>query len=367
MSIESDLKKNGITVIEPLDRGSIETIAKSVSTEIVSAFSNFGFTFDSLYERFSNLPMYVANMPEGLAEASYFYKNSSVYFRDGMGLCELEKYAVHELVHNLQEVKDEKGNLLRLGLSSFKGSKSFGLALNEAAVQTVASNILGSTFDNVTYYDINFSTISPDYYPLLCNLISQMAYITGEEVLFDSTLNSNSHFKNKFSALCGENTYKQICLTLDKILNIEEKIVKLRQKSQDEDLPMVKYHTINEKISELKSQIKNMYLSTQELIIKSYFSTVYKSLMSSADVDNFRKKLYNFQDLIGTTDGYYFFNNFYIQMMENLDKKFDNFADKDYNNTYLIEKKESKFSRIINLIKNILLKREFKSNIDNKN
>ena len=53
MSIESDLKKNGITVIEPLDRGSIETIAKSVSTEIVSAFSNFGFTFDSLYERFS--------------------------------------------------------------------------------------------------------------------------------------------------------------------------------------------------------------------------------------------------------------------------------------------------------------------------
>ena len=54
-------------------------------------------------------------------------------------------------------------------------------------------------------------------------------------------------------------------------------------------------------------------------------------------------------------------------MMENLDKKFDNFADKDYNNTYLIEKKKSKFSRIINLIKNILLKREFKSNIDNKN
>ncbi len=37
-----------------------------------------------------------------------------------MGLCELEKYAVHELVHNLQEVKKmKKGNLLRLGLSSF--------------------------------------------------------------------------------------------------------------------------------------------------------------------------------------------------------------------------------------------------------
>ena len=97
--------------------------------------------------------MYIADIPEGMSEASYFYKNSAIYFRDGMGLGDLEKFAVHELIHNLQEKKDAKGNLIRLGLCTFKGSKISGMALNEAAVQLLASNILGYTFENVTYYD----------------------------------------------------------------------------------------------------------------------------------------------------------------------------------------------------------------------
>lgn len=364
MSIESDLKKDGITVIEPLDKASVDIIAKNVSKKIFSTFPNFGFTFDALYNRFSTLPMYIANMPEGLAEASYFYKNSAIYFRDGMGLAELEKFAVHELIHNLQEQKNSKGNLIRLGLCTFKGSRAYGMALNEAAVQTIASNVLESNFDNVTYYDIKFSTISPDYYPLLCNLVYQMAYITGEEVLFDSTFNSNDHFKNKFIALCGGSTYNQVSNSLDKILNLEEKIINLRSKSQEDNLSMVKFHTINEKIEDLKKQVKDVYFSTQELIIKSYSSTVYKSLMNSDDVDRFRKKLYNFKDIIGTADGYHFFNDFYIEMMESLDKRFDSLSDDDYKNTYLIERKDTKFSRIINFIRKILLKREFENSND---
>lgn len=360
MSIESDLKKDGITVISELDKISVNTIAKNVSQKIALAFPNLGFNSDELYNRFSNLPMYIANIPEGLSEASYFFKNSAIYFRDGMGLADLEKYAVHELIHNLQEQKDEKGNLKRLGLCVFHGSKATGMGLNEAAVQLISSNILGETFENVTYYDIKFSTISPNCYPLLCNLVSQMAYITGEEVLFDSTFNSNDHFKNKFSALCGENTYKQLSASFDNILNIEEKIIKIRTKLENSDLSIEKSHSMSEKIEELKNQIRTTYFTAQETIIKTYFSTVFKSLLNSEDIDRFRKKLYNFKDLIGTTDSYHFFNDFYISMMENLDKKFDSLPEIE-NNTYLIERKENKFLKLINYIKKILLKREFEN------
>ena len=38
MSIESDLKKDGITVIEPLDITTVNVIAKNVSKKIVAAF-----------------------------------------------------------------------------------------------------------------------------------------------------------------------------------------------------------------------------------------------------------------------------------------------------------------------------------------
>lgn len=359
MSIESDLKKDGITVIEPLDTTTVNVIAKNVSKKIVAAFSNLGFNFDTLYEKFSKLPMYIADMPEGMSEASYFYKNSAIYFRDGMGLADLEKFAVHELIHNFQEQKNEKGDLTRLGLCTFKGSKPTGMALNEAAVQLLASNILENTFETATYYDITFSTVSPNCYPLLCNLIYQMAYVTGEEVLFESTFNSNDHFKNKFTALCGENVYNQVSNYFDKILETEEKIIKISNKIQKTELSTAKVDSLYKKSDELKKQLKSAYFSTQELIINSYFTNSLKTLITSEDVDIFRKKLYSFQDIIGTTINYFFFNNYYIQVMEKLDSRYDSLSDYlDDDNTYLIPKKENKFTKIINYIKKLIWKKE---------
>lgn len=362
MNIDTELKKDGISVIEPLDEASVNTIAKNVSKKIANAFPNFGFSFDSLYYDFSGLSMYIADIPEGLAEASYFYKNSSVYFRDGMGLSDMEKFAVHELIHHLQEIKDEKGKLVRLGLCTFKGSKPFGMALNEAAVQTIAANVLGSTFENVTYYDINFSTISPNCYPIICNLIAQMAYVTGEEVLFDSTLNSNDHFKNKFSAICGTETYKKVSIAFDAILKLEENLSKLNSKIQFEDLSTDKTTSLYTKMNNLKIQIRKIYFECQELIVKSFFDSIFKSLINSEEIDGFRKRLYSFQELIGTADNYYFFNNYYIEMMEKLDKKFDNITDSSISsNTYLVARKESKLLKLFRYIKHVLLKKEFEN------
>lgn len=86
--------------------------------------------------------MYIAEMPDGFAEANYFYKNSSIYFKSGISVNELEKFAVHEFIHYLQEIKDKKGNLVKLGLCDFGDLKIQGLALNEGAVQFMASKAL---------------------------------------------------------------------------------------------------------------------------------------------------------------------------------------------------------------------------------
>ena len=48
MNIDTELKKDGISVIEPLDEASVNTIAKNVSKKIANAFPNCGFSFDSL-------------------------------------------------------------------------------------------------------------------------------------------------------------------------------------------------------------------------------------------------------------------------------------------------------------------------------
>ena len=49
MSVESDLKKDGIEVIKKLDTLKINSIAKNVSTHICETFPNFNFTKTLLF------------------------------------------------------------------------------------------------------------------------------------------------------------------------------------------------------------------------------------------------------------------------------------------------------------------------------
>ena len=102
MSIESDLKKDGIKVIGKLDTLSVNTLAHDVAEKICKTFPEQNFIFHNLFIALSRIPMYIAEMPEGFAEANYFYKNSSIYFKAGVPTCELEKFAIHEFIHYLQ-------------------------------------------------------------------------------------------------------------------------------------------------------------------------------------------------------------------------------------------------------------------------
>ena len=75
MSIESDLKKAGIVVTKRLDTLTVNRIAKNVAKKIVSTYSTFGIDEHEIFIKISRLNMYKANMPNGIAEANYFYKN----------------------------------------------------------------------------------------------------------------------------------------------------------------------------------------------------------------------------------------------------------------------------------------------------
>ena len=93
MNVESELKKDGIEIIGRLDTLSVNSISKSVAEKICNTFPSAHFDCSQLFIEFSRTPMYIASMPEGYAEATYFYKNSSIYFKSGIPLKDLEKFA----------------------------------------------------------------------------------------------------------------------------------------------------------------------------------------------------------------------------------------------------------------------------------
>lgn len=221
MSINSILKKEGISIIRKLDTLEVNRIAKNVSDKICKYFSQYLLNYNDLFSSIARINMYLAEMPLDSAVAKYLYLDNSIYFNNSIDLTVSENsiFVLHECIHFIQTELNKKGKLERLGLYELKNS---GVALNEAAVQLMASTAQGLDLDNVKYYDIYINTISPDCYPLQCALLAEMMYFTGDYPLYHSTLNSNDVFKNTFISYSDKKTYDKIETNLDKLLKLED-------------------------------------------------------------------------------------------------------------------------------------------------
>ena len=353
MSIESDLRKDGIRVVDVLDTMSVNQIAHNIAAKLCDTFPELCFNETDLYAKLSKLNMYRATMPDGMAEANYFYKNTSIYFNNKVADEDLEEFAIHECIHYIQEVKDKKNNLLRMGLCNFDNFKIVGMGLNEAAVQYITSKVIGIERDYVKYFGISFKTISPSYYPLECNLIEQMTYLTGESVLFDSTFTSNDNFKNKFIELTSEKVYDDIQYYIDQILELEENLIKLGNKFSAFDERNKKVDKIVAKTDSCKAKIAEYFTKAQNLIIKSYFDKAFRTITNLEELDNYRKKLEHYGEFIGRTDDYTFFDDYYTEKMSALEHK-SNVLENGGIETALECKKPNRFVSWLRAIKNFV-------------
>lgn len=355
MSIETDLKKDGIEVLETLNTLKINSIAKNISQKICETFPDYGFNQNELFIQLSRLNMYKAKMPEGMAEANYFYKNNSIYFNQHIANEDLEEFAIHECIHYIQEVKDKRNYLIRMGLCDYMEFKIYGLGLNEAAVQLISSKINGIPKEYVKYFGISFETTSPSYYPLECCLVNQLAYITGENVLYESTLKSNDNFKNTFCELTSPKVFMAVQNAIDEILYHEEDIIKLNNKIAQIDDRNKKVDGMIKKIDELKNEITLTFLRTQNLIISSYFDATFDRIVDLEGVEKYRQRLYTFKDLIGCTEGYTFFNDYYVSKMEELEHKYNLLENGQFETALrIITKKENIFIRVIKTLKKLI-------------
>lgn len=351
MSIENELKKNGIEVIYKLDTLKTNSIAKNIAQKLCDAFPEHDLNYNKLFIKLSRLNMYVARMPHGMSKATYYYKNSSIYFNSLIDLDnDLDNFAIHECIHAIQASKDKNNNLIKLGLCTFEGFKVIGTALNEAAVQLMTSKAMQIENDIVTYYNITFSTTSPNYYPLECNLVSQMAYITGEYSLFESTLLSSNSFKDKYISKTSPKAYYEIVKNLDKLMELQEKLMHLNNSLNITDSSNV--FILNNKIEICKKNIKNTFIKTQNLILCSYFDKSFNKINNFDDLQNYRRKLYNYKNFIGITDGYNFFNDYYIEKMNLLEKKY-NYLEKYGENILPIIRKSKTSINLFNKLKNL--------------
>ena len=228
--------------------------------------------------------------------------------------------------------------------------------MNEAAVQLMSSKVIGIPKDYVKYFGISFETTSPSYYPLECCLVNQLAFITGEDVLFKSTLNSDDNFKIKFSQLTSPKAFMSIQNAIDDILFAEEDIIKLNNKIALVEDRNKKVDDMVKKIDDLKEKIKLTFLRTQNLIISSYFDKAFINIANLEELENYRKKLYDIKSYLGFSEGYTFFNDYYVEKMSQLEHKYNILENGGIETAINIQTQtESKFITLFKTIKKFLL------------
>lgn len=121
------------------------------------------------------------------------------------------------------------------------------------------------------------------------------------------------------------------------------------------------------KIDELKSEITLTFMRTQNLIISSYFDKAFNNISNLEEVEDYRRKLYSFKDYLGSTEGYTFFNKYYVNKMEQLEEKYNALENGEVKTAIkIISKKENKLLAIFKSIKKIIFgnntEKEYKSN-----
>jgi len=193
-----------------------------------------------------------------------------------------------------------------------------------------------------------------EYYPIITNIISQLAFLLGENVLIDSTINGNEEFKIEIIDNIGESEYNTIEKNLNQILKLKNEIADIRRNIQLTDIWEVPSNEKNLKIDENIKLIRKIYFDTQNKIFISYFNNLFDRVENEIEVNMIKRKLQDYGTLIGTAEDYDTFNLYCIGFEKQAEQKIEEFQNKKA----LVVLKDNFVYRIIRRIKRLLRKSE---------
>lgn len=332
MNIDKVLKREGIELVSTINKAKIDSISSKISKKICKTFPEHNLNQKHLYAELSKVNMYFADFDNNTVGAKYYYKNKSMYFNRKYELKKLSDLSIHECIHFIQEKQNANGSLNRFGLYCVNKIKPTGLAINEAAVQLMTVKVNKTQPDYVKYYGLSLYTPSPDYYPIECALLNQIAYFIGTFPIFHSTLYSDDVFKTTFITKTNKKTYNYIESSFDILSEYEDNLSKLLytlSKNSDKAVG----EELNRKIEKYKKLISTITLNIQETILKSCFETEIDKAKDINELVNVKNKLLELKKYLILTNDYNFYDLFCCDILGKIDQKKDfieNYGIKSY-------------------------------------
>ena len=297
--IERELRSQGIKALGKITAKEKAFIVEKVAKKIVT-LKNVELSYEQILEMLNNAKMYRAQMISSIGKVNYFYKNKTIYFEKSLNLEEIDENIIHECIHYIQDKRDKKEKMQRMGLCAFEEYKVRGMAINEAGINYITSKILGR-------YDKTKIFI----------LLKQMLQITGEQIFIDSLLNNNDKFEEKFMEQTNtEFLYYRIQKGMDSIFDLEQIIKRLIVEGKASRTPQIYLNKINMH----KHTINQTFLELQWEIYSKYFTRKIELINTLEEVEQYKNELFNFNSWLEIGEEELKYTEFATVKLKQLDK-----------------------------------------------
>lgn len=306
MNIQRKLSRLGIEVLEEVDKKDVNYLAHHIANAITSVFPVLQEQYNEILARILNCSMYYAKIGENIATVNYVYDDDSIYIDEDVNIFEPNEQLFREIIHYLQVRRNNKGKIKAMGLCRFSEFSIKGLGLNEGIVQYMASKMVKNEKVHINKYGVYLFTISPNQYPMITNLVEQLIYLLGENLLVKATIGMNSDFEDEFF-----NTFEEkgnsIIKNIDRILDLKSKL-SMEQREKNIDM--------------LESEVLNLYLDTQEIMLRKYYNNLIPRLTKIEEVDFYMEKFLSNEKICGIKDDLKYIDTF-REFKDEIIKKFD--------------------------------------------
>ena len=328
MKIEKKLKKIGIKETKEFTKEEKRIVACNVTNSLIVAFSILKNDEQQILDKIQNANMFWAQTEKNLPKVNYFYENHKIYFNESIDINKTNDAMIHEIIHFLQDVRKKNGKLDKIGLCNFNELSLHGLGINEGAVQYISSKAVNKNIQTINKNEIILRTISPEYYPILTNLMEQIVFLIGENELVKAIILNDDEFEELFFNTFEENA-QTIINQFDEIINynVKNNFIKrgYTEKSSNEKKVTRNYFKKNNTSKNKIEELKGMYIETQDLIMRTYFEKQYKLIETEEDVQKLSAKLDKYIEFTGKVkvNDYYYNNseNYKSNFMNKLDLK----------------------------------------------
>lgn len=297
MKIQKRLIKLGIIKEKEIEHEVVNIISHYVADRITTTFLSLQGQYNEILAKMLNCKMYYAKISPNMSRVNYIHEEDSIYIDENINVLEPNEQLFHEFIHYLQVLRGKKGKIRKIGLCDFNEFAIKGLGLNEAFVQYMASRIMKNERKKTQVYGIDIQTLSPNSYPVITNLIEQMVYLFGEEVIIRYAMNVDQEFDTVFFNTFEEKG-NQIIKNFDRILHLKNKLI---------------LTTSLERKKELEKKIKFIYEDTQKIINVKYYKNISTRLVDEKEVDFYREKFLNSKEYIGEENRKEFGENTYFE------------------------------------------------------